>query len=151
MSANAIASQLLKNGRFTNPDLDFSRLIGKEEAEPRKVDRKDVNMSTPFTIEELVEVLKSVEAGKAPGPDDVNPEFLLHTGDVAIKWLCQYMSTCLERCKIPKIWRKATVIALPKPNKPKDDPKSFRPISPRNSTKCIYTYYTRTDSMVLVI
>ena len=42
---------------------------------------------------------------------------------------CQYMSTCLERCKIPKIWRKATVITLPKPNKPKNDPKSYRPIS----------------------
>ena len=47
----------------------------------------------------------------------------------ATKWLCQYMSSCLERCKIPQIWRKATVIALPKPNKPKDDPKSYRPIS----------------------
>ena len=40
------------------------------------------------------------------------------------------MSACLEKCKIPKIWRKATAIALPKPNKPKDDPKSYRPISP---------------------
>ena len=27
------------------------------------------------------------------------------------------------------IWRKATVIAVPKPIKPKDDPKSYRPIS----------------------
>ena len=30
---------------------------------------------------------------------------------------------------IPKIWRKATVIATPKPNKPTDDPKNYRPIS----------------------
>ena len=59
----------------------------------------------------------------------LHPEFLLHAGDAATKWLCQYMSTCLERCKIPKIWRKATVIDLPKPNKPKDDSKSYRPIS----------------------
>ena len=40
-----------------------------------------------------------------------------------------YIYTCLERCKISKIWRKATVIALLKRNKPKDDPKSYRPIS----------------------
>ena len=53
--------------------------------------------------------LKMTHQSTAPGPDDIHPE--------------------LERCKIPKIWRKATVIALPKPNKPKDDPKSYRPIS----------------------
>ena len=85
-------------------------------------------MSTPFTTGKLVEALKSMKAGKAPGPDDIHPGFLLHAGNDATKWLCQYMYTCLERCKIPKIWHKATVIALPKPNRPKDDPKSYRPI-----------------------
>ena len=129
VSANAIASQLLQNGRFTNPDRDFSRQVGKEVAELWKVDSKDVNMSIPFTTEELVKALKPMKAGKAPGPDDIHPEFLLHAGDAVTKRLCQYMSTCLERCKIKKIWRKATVIALSKRNKPKDDPKSYRSIS----------------------
>ena len=69
-----------------------------------------------------------MKVGKAPGPDDIHPEFLLHAGDTTNKWLCQYMSTTLERCKIPTIWRKATV-RTPKPNKPKDDPKRYRPIS----------------------
>jgi len=32
-------------------------------------------------------------------------------------------------CRIPKLWRKATVAATPKPNKPRDDAKSYRPIS----------------------
>ena len=129
MSANVIASQLLQNGRFTNPDRDFSRQVGKEVAELWKVVSKDVNMSIPFTTEELVKALTSIKAGKAPGPDDIHPEFLLHAGDAVTKRLCQYMSTCLERCKIPKIRCKATVIALPKRNKPKDDRKSYRPIS----------------------
>ena len=129
MSARAIASQLLQNGRFTNLDRNFSGKVGKEVAELWKIDSKDVNMSTPFTTEELVEVLKSMKAGKVPEPDDIHPEFLLHARDTVTKWLCQYMSTCLKRCKIPKIWRKATVITLLKPNKPKDDPKSYRPIS----------------------
>ena len=30
-------------------------------------------------------------------------------GDTTNKWLCQNMSTTLERCKIPTIWCKATV------------------------------------------
>ena len=48
-------------------------------------------MSTLFTTEELLEVLKSMKAGKAPGPDDIHPEFLLHAGDAATKWLSVYV------------------------------------------------------------
>ena len=76
-----------------------------------------------------MEALNFMKAGKAPGPDNTHPEFILHAVDAKTKWLFQYMSTSLESCIIPKIWRKATVIALSKPNKPKDDPKSYRPIS----------------------
>lgn len=129
VSANAIASQLLQNGHFRNPDRDFSRRVRKEVAQQWKIDRNDVSITSSFTTEELTEALKSLKAGKAPGPDDIHPEFLLHAGDVASEWLRQFMSTSMDSCKIPKIWRKATVIALPKPNKPKDDPKSYRPIS----------------------
>jgi len=32
--------------------------------------------------------------------------------------------------KIPKIWTRALVVAIPKPEKPLGDPKSYRPISP---------------------
>ena len=101
MSANSIPSQLLQNGRITNPDSDFSRQVGKEVAELWKVVSKDVNVLNPFTTEALVKALKSMKAGKAPGPDDIHPEFLLHAGDAVTKRLCQYKSTCLERCKIP--------------------------------------------------
>ena len=76
VGANAIASQLLQNGRFTNPDPDFSRQVGKVVAELWKVDIKYVDMSTPFTTGELVEALKSMKADKIPGPDDIHPEFL---------------------------------------------------------------------------
>ena len=74
-----------KNGRFDNPDRDFSRQVGKEVGEILKVDSKDVNISTPFTTGELVITLKSMKAGKVPGPDDIHPEFLLHVGDAATK------------------------------------------------------------------
>ena len=90
---------------------------------------EDVNMSISFTTEELVEALKSMTAGKAPGPDGIHPGVPLPAGNAAAKWLCQYISTSLKRCQIHRIWRKATVIALPKSNKPKNDHKSNRPIS----------------------
>jgi len=35
----------------------------------------------------------------------------------------------MRQLKIPKIWRRALVVAIPKPEKPMGDPKSYRPIS----------------------
>jgi len=65
-------------------------------------------------------------AGKLKG---IPPEFLKHLGRNCLSWLHEFYSSCLNRVAIPKIWRKATVIAVPKPNKPMDDPRSYRPIS----------------------
>ena len=62
-----------------------------------------------------------MKASKARGPDDIHQEFLLHAGDAVTKWLCQYMSTCLERCKIPKSGaRQLYMSSLPKRNKPQE-------------------------------
>jgi len=35
----------------------------------------------------------------------------------------------MRQLKIPNIWRRALVVAIPKPEKPLGDPKSYRPIS----------------------
>ena len=35
----------------------------------------------------------------------------------------------MRQLKIPKVWRRALVFAIPKPNKPVENPKSYRPIS----------------------
>ena len=44
-------------------------------------------------------------------------------------WLRDFLSSCLRRLKIPKIWRRALMAAIPKPGKPVGDPKSYWPIS----------------------
>ena len=44
-------------------------------------------------------------------------------------WLCYFLSSCLCRLKIPKIWRRALVVAIPKPAKSVGDPNSYQPIS----------------------
>ena len=40
-----------------------------------------------------------------------------------------FYSNCFSNLTKPNIWRNATVIAIPKFNKPTDDPKNYRPIS----------------------
>ena len=44
-------------------------------------------------------------------------------------WLRDFLFSCLRRLKIPKIWRRALVVAIPKLTKPVGDPKSYQPIS----------------------
>ena len=63
------------------------------------------------------------------GPDSICPELIFHAGAALKSWFRDFLSSCLRRLKIPKIWRRALVVAIPKPGKPVGDPKSYRPIS----------------------
>ena len=89
----------------------------------------DNDLARDFSYEELTIGLKHLRHGIAPGPDNIHAEFLIHAGDHAKEWLRKFFNKCLLTCKLPRIWRRATVIAILKPNKPKDEPKSYRPIS----------------------
>ena len=61
--------------------------------------------------------------------DSIFPEFILHAGSALKSWFCDFLNFCMRQLKILKIWRRALVIAIPKPEKPLGDPKSYRPIS----------------------
>ena len=88
-----------------------------------------VNISDNFSQREFTAALQHLKPGKAPGPDSLCPELILHAGAALKSWLRDFLSSCLHRLKIPKIWRRAFVVAIPKPGKPVGDPKSYRPIS----------------------
>ena len=88
-----------------------------------------VNISDNFSQREFAAALQHLKPGKAPGPDSICPELILHAGAALKSWLCDFISSCLRRLKIPKIWRRALVVAIPKPGKPVGDLKSYQPIS----------------------
>ncbi|KAJ3587576.1 hypothetical protein NHX12_011173 [Muraenolepis orangiensis] len=89
----------------------------------------DSNLSGEFTAEELSEAMSKLKPGKSPGRDNIHPEFVIHQSTTTSGWLCAFYTSCYQRLKLPKTWRRASVIALPKPNKPAEDPKSYRHIS----------------------
>ena len=88
-----------------------------------------LNISDNFSQREFAAPLQHLKPGKAPGPDYICPEFILHVGAALKSWLRDFFSSCLRQLKIPKIWRRAFVVAIPKSGKPVRDPKSYRPIS----------------------
>ena len=87
-----------------------------------------LNISESFTSQEFAAAFKYLKPGKAPGPDSIFPELITHAGAVLKSWLCGFLSSCLRHLKIPKVWKRAPVVAIPKPKKPVDDPKGYRPI-----------------------
>jgi len=86
-------------------------------------------LSEPFRPEELAAALRRLKPGKSPGLDLIFPEFLLQAGSALKSRYCDFLSSCTRQLKIPKIWRRALTVAIPKPEKPLEDPKSYRPIS----------------------
>uniref|UniRef100_A0A3B1J8L7 Protein FAM118B n=1 Tax=Astyanax mexicanus TaxID=7994 RepID=A0A3B1J8L7_ASTMX len=68
----------------------------------------------------------------------------MHQSDRTSRWLCSFFTICFRRSTLPKTWQQASVIAMPKPNKPTEDPKSYRKLLPSLKTK-------RAPELVLVI
>ncbi|KAI4804790.1 hypothetical protein KUCAC02_026405, partial [Chaenocephalus aceratus] len=122
VTANAIASQLLKNGRFPDADKAFARLTSREVSCISGAASVDSNLSGEFTAGELSEAMSKLKPGKSPGRDNIHPEFVIHQSSTTSGWLCAFYTSCYQRLKLPKTWRRASVIALPKPNKSAEDP-----------------------------
>ena len=130
VSADAIASQLVRNGKCEAVDHKSSRLVSQEVSDLWRVTTLDaVNISDNFSQREFAAVIQQLKPGKTPEPDSICSELILHAGVALKTWLRDFLSSCLRRLKIPKIWRRALVVTIPKPAKPVGDPKSYRPIS----------------------
>ena len=129
VSANAIASRLVRNGKYEAVDRKSSRLVFQEVSDLWRSATPDAVKISDKKQREFAAALQYLKPGKAPGPNSICHELILHAGAALKSWLRDFLSSCLRRLKISKIWRRALVVALPKPGKPVGDPKSYQPIS----------------------
>ena len=129
VSANAIASQLVKNGKYDDANREISRSVMQELSDLWRAKSDAVNISGDFSPREFTAALYHLKPGKAPGPDSIYSELLIHAGPGLKSWLCCFLSSCLRQLKIPKVWRRALVVAITKLSKLVEDPKSYRLIS----------------------
>ena len=119
VSADAIASQLGRNGKYEAVDCKSSRLFYQEVSNLWRATTPDaVNISDNFSQREFTTALQHLKPGKAPGPDSICSVLILLAGAALKSWLRDILSCCLRRLKIPKVWRRALVVAIPKPAKP---------------------------------
>ena len=104
VSANSIASQVMRNGIFPVRDHDSARLVASEVSDLWRVLTPDSqSLSGDFTIEELTSALQHLNHEKAAGPDSICPELILHAGSEMKSWLCEFLSSCLRNLKIARM------------------------------------------------
>ena len=68
-----------------------------------------------FTAAIFAAALQNTKPGEALDPDSICPELIIHAGAALKFWLCSCLSSCLRRLRIPKVWRRALIVAIPKP------------------------------------
>ena len=101
--ADSIASQLVRNGKYESVDRKSSRLVSQEVSDFWRATTPDpVNISDNFSQREFAAALQHLKPGKAPGPDSICSELILHAGAALKSWLRDFLSSCLPRLKFPR-------------------------------------------------
>jgi len=119
VSANSIASQLVKNGAHKTGGREYTRLVNKQLSDLWKIPTPDGHStSEPFRPEVFAAALRRLKPGKYQGLDSIFPEFILHAESALKSWFCNFLNSCMRQLKSPKIWRRALVVAIPKPENP---------------------------------
>ena len=92
---------------------------------PPSVDRP-IKFTSPSEINNIIKLLPEK---KAPGHDLIPNVVLKNLTRKALTILTSIMNACISLGYFPSAWRHAEIIVIHKPNKPKDSPSSYRPIS----------------------
>lgn len=88
------------------------------------------NDHTTYSTTGLIkEIISKVRPSKSPGLDKISNKILKQLPPQAIELLNNIFNQCLKRGYFPNLYKKAKVIPIPKPNKDKYLPSSYRPIS----------------------
>lgn len=89
-------------------------------------------MSPPIKAiksQEVVDIIKKLDAKKAPGYDLITGTILKQLPSVAITALTQIFNAVLRTSHFPSQWKVAQIILVLKPGKPAEETTSYRPIS----------------------
>lgn len=82
--------------------------------------------TSPNEIKNLIQKLK---IKKSPGHDQITNKILQHLPKKSIILLTYIFNSMLRMSYFPLIWKLSIIILIHKPNKPKNEPSSYRPIS----------------------
>ena len=88
--------------------------------------KENIDLVTPAEVAK--EIRTNLNPRKAPGYDLITGEVLKHLSRKGIVMLTYICNAAFRLKHVPDCWKVAEVIMLPKPGKPTNDIKSYRPI-----------------------
>ena len=92
VSANAIASQLVRNKKYEAVDRKSSRLVSQEVSDLWRATTPDaVNIFDNFSQREFAAALQHLKPSKTPGLDSICSELILHAGATLKAWLRDFL------------------------------------------------------------
>ena len=124
----AVASHLVKVGKAPIEHQVKREVTNEWRAYRRRSLDEGTSTVTPISPENVDAALKNMKCGKAPGYDNIHPEFLKNMGPEARKWLAIFLTRIISEKNLPKSWRITKTVAIPKPGKDPKMASSYRPI-----------------------
>uniref|UniRef100_A0A3P9C0F7 Reverse transcriptase domain-containing protein n=1 Tax=Maylandia zebra TaxID=106582 RepID=A0A3P9C0F7_9CICH len=88
-----------------------------------------LDLCSPIRVQEVLDAIKSLQSGKAPGPDGFGPEFYKKMAKHVAGPLLGMYTESLERGVLPPTLNLAHISLILKKDKPADLCTSYRPIS----------------------
>nr|KAG5705434.1 hypothetical protein BaRGS_004561 [Batillaria attramentaria] len=129
--ANALAETFAKASQTEHlpPEMREYRRTEEQRFEKSENDGQAPS-NGDLTLEELWTAIGSLGSqGKATGHDPISYQMIRHFPDRMVKVLLGFYQTCWDSGQIPKAWKKAVVVAIPKDGKPPHLPTSYRPVA----------------------
>ena len=122
-----IATNFVK--QFTRPvphrQNPATRRVLRQIRKKHKLDHS----AMPFTPNQVQEAIKASGNSTALSPDGLTVHQLKHLGPLGLRYLCRIFNLSFAHGRLPDIWKRAIILPLLKPGKPKEQGTSYRPIS----------------------
>ena len=132
--ANTLADSFSKNSFSENYTSKFRNIKNQQEKQKLKFTSDNTeDYNSEFLLSELTDALSKAH-DTSPGPDDIHYQLLNHLPISTLLILLEIFNDIWKTGNIPKSWKEATVIPIPKPDKDHTDPTNYRPIA---LTSCI--------------
>ncbi|KAL4143226.1 hypothetical protein QTP88_005583 [Uroleucon formosanum] len=94
--------------------------------------------NTYINPKQVLDIINKLPNGKSPGYDNISNTALKNVPHNIITQLAHIFTSCLRISYFPKIWKKATIVMIPKPGKNHSIPENHRPISLLSTISKVY-------------
>ena len=120
----------------------FLRLLTPDWTEPKLNENSDEQCNTPeiiedITLEELINAIPKKRNTK-PGSDNISYNMIGYIPEDILRKLLYTFNWFFKTNVIPDKWREFKIVPILKPNKPVNEPQSYRPIALSNCFRKIF-------------